>query len=122
MGYTPYPLNTTTSRSVTLDLTRMNMRDAWPNSTINYRVYLSQDRVLSADDVFVADQSLNWGLFAGAIYRMTVNVSFVPSVALAPGARKCFLIKWDAWGSTVGEAREDDNVMDMDICVTRSTT
>ena len=46
---------------------------------------------------------------AGAIYRMTVNVSFVPSVALAPGVRKCFLNKWDAWGSSVAEAREDDN-------------
>jgi hypothetical protein len=120
---TTYPLNTNTSRSVTLDMTRMNMRDAWLNATVNYRIVLSTDRVWSADDVFVADQSVNWGLFAGAIYRHQPTVSFIPTVVLSPGQTKCFLIKWDAWGGTpVTEAREDDNVMDMDICVKRSTT
>lgn len=119
---TTYPLGTSTNRSVMLDMTRMNMRDAWPNATVNYRVYLSSDHVLSGDDVFIADQSIGSGLFAGAIYRMTPTVTFIPSVVLAPGATKCFLIKWDAWGSAVSEVREDDNVMDTDICVKRNTT
>lgn len=104
---------------VQLDLTRMNMRSAWPNATIFYRVFLSTDAVLSSDDVFVTEQSVNTGLFAGAIYRFQPTVTIAPSVHLAPGQEKCFIVQWDT-AAPVAEAREDDNVMDTKICVRRN--
>ena len=88
--------------------------------------YTPTDRVKSVDGVGIADRSVNTGPFAGAIYQHQPTVTFVPTVALpVAGVTKCFLIEWDmgSLGSPrVAEAREDDNVMDMDICVRRNAT
>ncbi len=50
-----------------VSITSMNMRSAWPTSSIPVRLVLSQNRALDASDVNVGDFTLG-NLQAGAIY------------------------------------------------------
>ncbi len=111
-----FPATTTNTHfSATVDVTRMNMRDAWPTGTGNVRmeVWLSSDRTFSSSaDRLIATTIISTGLHAGAIYPYKPTITFLTSL-LAPGEIKWVIVRWSTPG--VAEVREDDNVMDTGI-------
>jgi hypothetical protein len=103
-------------QTASVQFTSMNMRNAWPYSTIPVTVWLSSDDFVNGGDNRILDVGLN-ETFGGAIYAYTLNIGFSPSL-IPVGTTKCVLVQWDANG-TVSEYDESDNVTDTNFCFYR---
>jgi len=107
-----------TSVSFTLKYTSMNMRDAWPNSSIPVAVWFSRDSRVDGSDVRAFNISQG-NTFAGAIYTYSVNLTFNPwFIPNGENETWCVLLKWDP-DNTVAEYDETDNVTDTQYCFHR---
>lgn len=96
--------------------TSMNMRDAWTQSSIRVRVWISSNSTLGTGDFTVGDWFLSTAQ-AGAIYPYTLNFSFTGS-SIPLGQTWCTLIQWDPT-SDGAEFDETDNITDTGICFHR---
>lgn len=97
--------------------THMNMRDAWPSSSIKVAFYLSTNRTLDASDTRLNSVYLN-DTFAGAIYPYTVNVYIYPQTQLPLYQRRWILVVSDP-DNDHSEYDEGDNVTDTKVSFIR---
>lgn len=91
-----------------IDFTYMNMRNAWPQSSVSARVVLSDDLVVDASDTVVWTGAIT-SVFPGAIYQYSVQIA-VPPNAVPAGTSRKILVQFD-YTNSAQEWDETDNVI-----------